>query len=69
MYEYFDNRLDEKIAAYGESRMVRDVARLRTLNQQLYDRCVVQDTSVSGNVKLDKDMRPYNGDTVAYIIR
>ena len=69
LYEYFNNRLDEKIAAYGESRMVRDVARLRALNQQLYDKCVVQDTASSGYVKLDKDMRPYNGDTVAYSIR
>ena len=69
MYEYFNNRLDEKIAAYGESRMVRDVARLRALNQQLYDKCVVQDTASNGNIKLDKDMRPYNGDTVAYSIR
>ena len=49
--------------------MVRDVARLRALNQQLYDKCVVQDTASSGYVKLDKDMRPYNGDTVAYSIR
>ena len=69
LYEYFNNRLDEKIAAYGESRMARDVARLRALNQQLYDKCVVQDTASSGFVKLDKDMRPYNGDTVAYSIR
>jgi len=69
LYEYFNNRLDEKIAAYGESRMVKDVARLRSLNQQLYDKCVVQDTASSGFVKLDKDMRPYNGDTVAYSIR
>ena len=69
LYEYFNNRLDERIAAYGESRMVRDVAKLRTLNQELYDKCVVQDTASSENVKLDKDMRPYNGDTVAYSIR
>ena len=69
LYEYFNNRLDEKIAAYGESRMLRDVARLRALNQQLYDKCVVQDTASSGNIILDKDMRPFNWDTVAYSIR
>ena len=69
LYDYFNNRLDEKIAAYGESRMVRDVARLRALNQQLHDKCVLQDTASSENVTLDKDMRPYNPDTVAYRIR
>ena len=70
LYEYFNNRLDERIAAYGESRMVRDVSRLRALNQQLYDKCVVQDSASSGNIKLDKDMTPVNKDiTVAYSIR
>ena len=69
LYEYFNKRLDERIAAYGKSRMERDVDRLRALNQQLYDKCVIQDTASSGYVKLDKDMRPYNGDTVAYSIR
>ena len=69
MYEYFNKRLDEKIQSYGESRMERDVARLRTLNEQLYDKCVLNDTSSSQGMKLDKDMRPYNGDTVAYSIR
>ena len=49
--------------------MARDVARLRVLNQQLYDKCVLKDTSSSKDVKLDKDMRPYNGDTMAYSIR
>ena len=61
-------RLDEKIISYGDSRMAKDVARLQALNQQLYDKCVIQDTS-ENNVKLDKDMRPYNTDTVAYSIR
>ena len=70
LYEYFNNRLDERIAAYGESRMVKDVSRLRALNQQLYDKCVVQDSASSGNIKLDKDMTPDNKDTtVAYSIR
>ena len=49
--------------------MATDVARLRVLNQQLYDKCVLKDTSSSKDVKLDKDMRPYNGDTMAYSIR
>ena len=69
LYEYFNNRLDERIAAYGESRMVRDVSRLRALNQQLYDKCVVQDSASSENITLDKDMTPFNKDTVAYSIR
>ena len=69
MYEYFNKRLDDKIRSYGESRMARDVARLRALNEQLYDKCVLKDTSSSKDVKLDKDMRPCNGDTVAYSIR
>ena len=69
LYEYFNKRLDEKRKYYGESRMTRDVARLRALNQQLYDKCVLMDTSSSKGIKLDKDMRPYNGDTVAYSIR
>ena len=49
--------------------MERDVARLRALNQELYEQCVLQDTGSSNSVKLDKDMRPYNADTVAYSIR
>ena len=69
LYEYFNKRLDEKIRSYGELRMASDVARLRVLNQQLYEHCVVKDTSSSNDVKLDKDMRPYNADTVAYSIR
>ena len=69
LYEYFNERLDEKIRSYGELRMASDVARLRVLNQQLYEHCVVKDTSSSNDVKLDKDMRPYNADTVAYSIR
>ena len=69
LYEYFNKRLDDKIRSYGESRMERDVARLRALNEQLYDKCVLKDTSSSKDVQLDKDMRPYNGDTVAYSIR
>ena len=31
--------------------------------------CAIPDTSSSKGIKLDKDMRPYNGDTVAYSIR
>ena len=69
MYEYFNKRLDDKIRSYGQSRMAKDVATLRVLNQQLYDKCVLKDTSSSKDVKLDKDMRPYNGDTMAYSIR
>ena len=69
LYEYFNKRLDDKIRSYGESRMAKDVARLRALNQRLYDQCVVKDTSSSKDIKLDKDMRPYNADTVAYSIR
>ena len=69
LYEYFNKRLDEKIRSYGVLRMASDVARLRVLNQQLYEHCVVKDTSSSNDVKLDKDMRPYNADTVAYSIR
>ena len=69
LYNYFKERLDEKIRSYGESRMTRDVARLRVLNQGLYDQCVLEDTSSSKDVKLDQDMRPYNGDTIGYSIR
>ena len=69
MYDYFNKRLDDNIRSYGELRMERDVARLRALNQDLYDHCVLQDTGSSNSVKLDKDMRPYNADTVAYSIR
>ena len=69
LYDYFNKRLDDNIRSYGEIRMARDVARLRALNQRLYEQCVLQDTGSSNNVKLDKDMRPYNADTVAYSIR
>ena len=69
LYDYFNKRLDDNIRSYGEFRMARNVARLRAFNQRLYEQCVLQDTGSSNNVKLDKDMRPYNLDTVAYSIR
>ena len=54
LYDYFNKRLDDNIRSYGEIRMARDVARLRALNQRLYEQCVLQDTGSSNNVKLDK---------------
>ena len=49
--------------------MERDVARLRQLNQDLYEQCVIVDTGSGARFKLNKDMVPYGKNIVSYSIR
>lgn len=67
IYEYFTRRLDERIKAFDAAggMMSEQVKRLRALNKQLHDRCVVARV---GNDLLSGKFRETNDDTLGYMI-
>ena len=55
IYNFFERRLDERIKAYGEERMRRDVQKLKDLTKQTVASCnFVPDTTRKGVHNSDK---------------
>ena len=42
MYDYYVEVLEQKIEEYGREKMTRDVAILRSMNEDLRNECVIE---------------------------
>ena len=65
IYDYFSKRFDEKIKLFDPAYIEQQVKRLRELNEEVQNRCVVAQV---GNDKLSGKFKEINDDTLGYMI-
>jgi len=67
LYRHFEQKYQEEVESYGTEKLTADVAKLRQLNKQLMDDCVLE---VADNSKLKGDFKTAlnNGIVEGYLI-